>query len=81
METNNSDVKKYSSQFQYNGEGPLDNKQNPVETVSELPTPLKAYEGQIITVLTPDENNIIWDYQFLNGKWNKKNQVIDCGEF
>ena len=81
MITNSEDIKKFSSQFQYNGDGPLDAKQNPVETTSELPTPLKAYEGQIVTVLTPEENNIVWDYQFLNGKWNKKNQVIDCGEF
>ena len=81
MITNSEDIKKFSSQFQYNGDGPLDAKQNPVESTSELPTPLKAYEGQIVTVLTPEENNIVWDYQFLNGKWNKKNQVIDCGEF
>lgn len=78
---NGNDVKKFSNQFQYNGEGPLDVKQEPVYTVSQLPTPLKAYEGQIITVLTPDENGIVWDYQFLNGKWEKKNKVTDCGEF
>ncbi len=81
MVTNSEDIKKFSSQFQYNGDGPLDAKQNPVETVAELPTPLKAYEGQTLTVLTPDENNIIWDYQFINGEWKRKNKNIDCGEF
>ena len=81
MATNSNDVKKYSSQFQYNGEGPLDAKQNPVNTVADLPTSLKAYEGQTITVLTPDENGIVWEYHFLNGKWEKKYKVIDCGEF
>lgn len=77
---NGDDVKKFSNQFQYNGEGPLDVKQEPVNTVSQLPTPLKAYEGQTVTVLTPDENGIVWDYQFLNGKWVKKDKVTDCGE-
>lgn len=81
MAFNETDVKKYSSQFQYNGEGPLDAKQEPVPTVDDLPTPLKAYEGQTITVLEPDENGVIWEYQFLNGKWNRKYQSIDCGEF
>ena len=42
---------------------------------------LKAYDGQTVTVLQPDENGEVWDYQFLNGAWVKKYLVIDCGEF
>ena len=81
MAANSGEIKKFSNQFQYNGDGPLDVKQDPVVSVSDLPSPLKAYEGQIITVLTPDANGVIWDYQFINGKWVKKYQSIDCGEF
>lgn len=80
MADNINEVKKFSNQFQYNGEGPLDFKQNPVETVSKLPSRLKAYEGQTVTVMSDDKGEMT-DYQFKNGKWIKKCQIVDCGEF
>lgn len=80
MAANDNDVKKISNQFQYNGDGPLDFKQNPVETVAQLPNRLRAYEGQTVTVMSDDEGKTS-DYQFTNGKWVKKYQVVDCGEF
>lgn len=78
--TNSGNTQKFSTQFQYTGDGPLDTKQKPVATVADLPTPLKAYEGQTITVLTDDEGKTS-DWQFVNGKWIKKHQVTDCGWF
>ena len=75
----NDNVQKFSDQFQYTGEGPLDKKQAPVQDLSQLPSPLKAYEGQTVTVLS-DENGETSDWIFVNGKWNKKYQLIDCGE-
>ncbi len=75
-----SDTQKYSNQFQYNGEGPLDAKQAPVKTLAELPSPLKAYDGQTVTVLTDDVGETS-DWVFTNGKWTKKYQVTDCGWF
>ena len=73
-------TQKFSKQFQYTGEGPLDTKQIPVENVASLPSPLKAYEGQTITVLSDDEGQIS-DYVFTVGVWIKKHQVMDCGTF
>ena len=78
--SNNNNTQKFSSQFQYTGDGPLDTKQVPVPTVADLPSPLKAYEGQTITVLSDDKGET-WDYQFQDGRWIKKYQVVDCGEF
>ena len=80
MAVNDSEVKKFSNQFQFNGDGPLDFKQNPVDGVSDLPGALKAYEGQTVTVMSDDKGETS-DYQFTNGKWVKKYQIIDCGEF
>lgn len=80
MPVNSSNVKKFSNQFQYNGEGPLDNKQEPVETVSQLPNPLKAYEGQTVTVLIDDKGETS-DWIYRENKWVKKYQITDCGEF
>ena len=75
----NDNVQKFSDQFQYTGEGPLDKKQTPVPDLSQLPSSLKAYEGQTVTVLS-DENGETSDWIFIDGKWNKKHQLIDCGE-
>lgn len=75
-----NDVQKFSNQFQYNGEGPLDAKLAPVATMSDLPNALKAYEGQTLTVLSDSQGETA-DYQYINGKWVKKCQVIDCGMF
>ena len=79
-DVNGTNVKKFSNQLQYNGEGPLDSKQIPVSDPSQLPGLLKSYEGQTITVITDDKGEMT-DYQFMNGKWIKKHQIIDCGEF
>lgn len=79
MATSDSKVQKFSDQFQYTGEGPLDKKQVPVENISQLPTQLKAYEGQTVTVLRDDIGETS-DWVFRNGEWVKKYQVIDCGE-
>ena len=78
--TKGQNTQKFSNQFQYTGDGPLDNKQTPVATIDKLPTSLKAYEGQTITVLSDDEGKTT-DYLYTNGKWVKKYQVIDCGDF
>ncbi len=75
----NDNVQKFSDQFQYTGEGPLDKKQTPVSDLSQLPSSLKAYEGQTVTVLS-DENGETSDWIFIDGRWNKKHQLIDCGE-
>ena len=75
----NDNVQKFSDQFQYTGDGPLDKKQAPVPYLSQLPSSLKAYEGQTVTVLS-DENGETSDWIFIDGKWNKKHQLIDCGE-
>lgn len=76
---NNGDIQKYSVQFQYTGDGPMDTKQSPVETVDKLPSPLKAYEGQTVSVLNAeafgDEKTI--DYQFVGGVWVKKKAYIE----
>ena len=76
----NSNTQKFSSQFQYTGDGPLDTKQKPVNTVNDLPSPLKAYEGQTITVLVDDKGESS-DWLFTQGVWIKKNQITDCGWF
>ena len=75
-----SDSQKFSKQFQYTGEGPLDTKQAPVPDMASLPSSLKAYEGQTITVLADDEGKTT-DFVFTDGVWVKKYQVMDCGEF
>jgi len=73
-------AQKFSSQFQYTGDGPLDNKQVPVATIADLPSALKAYEGQTVTVLSDDKGESS-DWLFTDGQWVKKFQVIDCGDF
>jgi len=73
-------VTKYSTQFQYTGDGPLDTKQTPIRTVDELPSRLKAYEGQTVTVLNAIDNKP-YDYQFINGEWRIKIPFINGGEF
>jgi len=78
--TTSSNTQKFSSQFQYTGDGPLDTKQKPVNTIADLPSPLKAYEGQTITVLSDDKGESS-DWLFTDGKWVKKYQIVDCGEF
>ena len=78
--TRGQNTQKFSNQFQYTGDGPLDNKQIPVPNIESLPSSLKAYEGQTVTVLSDDEG-ITSDYYYINGKWIKKNQKMDCGEF
>lgn len=75
-----TNTQKFSMQFQYTGEGPLDSKQKPVDDLSKLPSPLKAYEGQTVTVLSDDLGETS-DWIFNDGKWEKKHQVMDCGEF
>ena len=78
--TNSSDTQKFSTQFQYTGDGPMDAKQKPVESVQKLPSPIKAYEGQTVTVLSDDKGETS-DYWYIDGKWVKKNQILDCGMF
>ena len=78
--TNSRDTQKFSTQFQYTGDGPLDTKQTPVETVDKLPSVIKAYEGQTLTVLSDDIGETS-DYIFKNGHWVKKYQIVDCGVF
>lgn len=78
--TNGSNTQKFSNQFQYTGDGPLDIKQAPVSDVASLPSKIKAYEGQTVTVLSDDEG-LTSDYIYTNGEWKKKNQIIDCGIF
>ena len=81
MPTNKEiNTQKFSSQFQYTGEGPLDTKQVPVPNVESLPTKIKAYEGQTVTVLLDDKGETS-DYVYKDGAWVKKYQIIDCGEF
>lgn len=79
MAANDNKVQKFSDQFQYTGEGPLDKKQTPVEDLSQLPSPLKAYDGQTVTVLS-DHVGETSDWVFKDGKWEKKYQIVDCGE-
>jgi len=74
-----ANTQKFSSQFQYTGEGPLDNKQIPVADIGSLPSVLKAYEGQTVTVLSDDKGEMS-DYIYQDGQWIKKYQVNDCGE-
>ena len=63
-----NDVQKFSNQFQYNGEGPLDAKLAPVATISDLPSALKAYEGQTITVLCDNKGEpLIISMLMVNG--------------
>jgi len=76
----NDNTQKFSKQFQYTGEGPLDTKQKPVADIASLPSSLKSYEGQTITVLSDDEGKTS-DYIFTDGVWIKKYQIMDCGEF
>lgn len=80
MPSVNSGTQKFSSQFQYTGDGPLDTKQAPVATLADLPSALKAYEGQTVTVLSDDKGEVS-DWQFTDGEWVKKFQIVDCGEF
>lgn len=80
MPSVNSGTQKFSSQFQYTGDGPLDTKQAPVPTLADLPSALKSYEGQTVTVLSDDKGEIS-DWQFTDGQWVKKFQIVDCGEF
>ena len=75
-----NNTQKFSNQFQYTGDGPLDTKQVPVNTIADLPTSLKAYEGQTITVLFDDIGETS-DWLFIDGVWRKKYQIVDCGEF
>ena len=72
-----SNTQKFSNQFQYTGEGPLDNKQIPVANVESLPSVLKAYEGQTVTVLSDDKGETS-DYIYRDGQWIKKYQIVDC---
>lgn len=74
-----SNIQNFSDQLQYTGEGPLDRKMAPVADVTKLPSALKAYEGQTLTVLFDDEG-ITSDYIFKDGIWIKKHQIMDCGE-
>ena len=72
---------KITNQLRYTGMGPVDIKLNPVRTVSELPNPFKAYNGQVVTVL--DDNGESVDYTFNNGMWQPKQYMkdVDGGSF
>lgn len=92
---NGTNVQKYTVQFQYTGEGPMDVKQEPVETPKDLPSKLKAYEGQVITVKNGEiigvdsKGEKIYggrtiDYIFSEGEWIPYEAYItkiDGGEF
>ena len=66
---------KVTSQVRFTGNGPVDFKMNPVNTVSDLPSPIKAYEGQIVTVLS-DPDGKTAEYQFVDGTWVPKESLI-----
>lgn len=64
-----STVKKFTDQFRYTGLAPLDARNNPVETVSELPTARNSYEGQMVVVLDDEGEQRLW--WFKAGKWER----------
>lgn len=70
-----------TSQLRYTGNGPVDVKLNPVQTVADLPNPFKSFNGQVVTVLNDEDGQT--DYVFQNGSWKKKvySKEINGGVF
>ena len=66
---------KITSQVRFTGNGPVDYKFNPVNTMSDLPNPFVAYEGQIVTVLNDNDGRTA-EYQFVEGTWVPKESLI-----
>lgn len=61
-----------SDPLMYQGQGPVDFKNTPVNTVSELPNSLKAYDGLEVVVKQDPETGSYAKYWFKNGSWEKE---------
>jgi hypothetical protein len=71
---------KTSEQFLYSGVGPLDSKQAPVQSASELNT-LTAYEGQRIYVINDGCDYVFkrkgWKYQWVKEEISEISSKVD----
>jgi hypothetical protein len=70
----NTEIKPTSDQVLYQGLGPLDVKNTPVETIDKLPSTLVAYEGLTVPVMDDPEYHEMTDWWFKNGRWQRKTQ-------
>lgn len=70
----NTEIKPTSDQVLYQGLGPLDVKNTPVETVSDLPSNLVAYEGLTVPVKDDPEYHEMTDWWYKDGSWRRKTQ-------
>lgn len=70
----NTEIKPTSDQVLYQGLGPLDVKNTPVETIDKLPSTLVAYEGLTVPVMDDPEYHEMTDWWFKDGRWQRKTQ-------